>query len=95
MKSNLVTLGWLIFACARKHVHSVSFSLMMVLLQVDFMHLKYLIDRTPFLQRLERENDLSLMGRVKKNDDLQSFYQHYYSKYIQALQNAADNTDRA
>ncbi|KDP44405.1 hypothetical protein JCGZ_19420 [Jatropha curcas] len=26
---------------------------------------------------------------------MQSFYQHYYKKYIQALQNAADKADRA
>jgi hypothetical protein len=25
---------------------------------------------------------------------MQSFYQHYYKKYIQALQNAADKADR-
>ncbi|KAI4381254.1 hypothetical protein MLD38_007346 [Melastoma candidum] len=43
------------------------------------------------------ENDLTLMGRVKKSDarEMQSFYQHYYKKYIQALQNAADKADRA
>lgn len=36
------------------------------------------------------------MGRVKKSDarEMQSFYQHYYKKYIQALQNAADKADR-
>jgi len=26
---------------------------------------------------------------------MQSFYQHYYKKYIQALQNAADKADRS
>ncbi|GAV58028.1 hypothetical protein CFOL_v3_01564 [Cephalotus follicularis] len=37
------------------------------------------------------------MERVKKSDahEMQSFYQHYYKKYIQALQNAADKADRA
>ena len=43
-----------------------------------------------------QENDPTLMGRVKKSDarEMQSFYQHYYKKYIQALQNAADKADR-
>ncbi|GAV79140.1 LOW QUALITY PROTEIN: hypothetical protein CFOL_v3_22605, partial [Cephalotus follicularis] len=52
--------------------------------------------KTTLLQRLERENDPP-RGRVKKSDarEMQSFYQHYYKKYIQALQNAADKADRA
>jgi len=43
-----------------------------------------------------QENDPTLKGRVKKSDarEMQSFYQHYYKKYIQALQNAADKADR-
>ena len=43
-----------------------------------------------------QEHDPTLMGRVKKSDarEMQSFYQHYYKKYIQALQNAADKADR-
>ena len=43
-----------------------------------------------------QENDPTLMGRVKKSDarEMQSFYQHYYKKYIQALQSAADKADR-
>lgn len=37
-----------------------------------------------------------MQGRIKKSDarEMQSFYQHYYKKYIQALQNAADKADR-
>lgn len=49
----------------------------------------------PFPEFLQ-EHDPTLMGRVKKSDarEMQSFYQHYYKKYIQALQNAADKADR-
>lgn len=43
-----------------------------------------------------QENDPTLIGRMKKSDarEMQSFYRHYYSKYIQALQSAADKADR-
>lgn len=38
-----------------------------------------------------QENDTTLEGRAKSDArEMQSFYRHYYQKYIQALQNAAD-----
>lgn len=52
--------------------------------------------KTALLQRLERENETTLAGRSKSDArEMQSFYQHYYRKYIQALHNAADTADRA
>ncbi|KMZ71296.1 hypothetical protein ZOSMA_183G00290 [Zostera marina] len=53
--------------------------------------------KTALLQRLERENDPTLKGRVNRSDakEMRTYYQDYYKKYIQELQNAADKADRA
>ncbi|RZS17387.1 hypothetical protein BHM03_00049528 [Ensete ventricosum] len=42
------------------------------------------------------ENDPTLEGRLQKSDarQMQTFYQQYYKRYIQELQNSADKADR-
>lgn len=41
-----------------------------------------------------QEDETTLAGRTKSDArEMQSFYRHYYGKYIQALQNA-DKADR-
>ncbi|XP_022896502.1 callose synthase 1-like [Olea europaea var. sylvestris] len=52
--------------------------------------------KTALLQRLEKENVTTLNAR-KGSDarEMKNFYQHYYKKYIEALQYAADKADRA
>ncbi|KAK2977668.1 hypothetical protein RJ640_015665 [Escallonia rubra] len=69
---------------------------MCIFMQVSMRSVNVLFDAA-FLSCKVKENDPTLMGRVKKSDarEMQSFYQHYYKKYIQALQNAADKADRA
>jgi hypothetical protein len=46
---------------------------------------------------IPQENDPTLKGRVRQSDarEMQAFYRHYYKKYIQALQNASDQTYRS
>lgn len=42
-----------------------------------------------------QENEITLAGRSRSDArEMQNFYQHYYKKYIQALQKAADKADR-
>ncbi|KAL8122083.1 hypothetical protein AgCh_018717 [Apium graveolens] len=52
--------------------------------------------KTALIQRLGRENNATLTGRVKESDanEMQRFYQAFYKKYTQALQHAADEVDR-
>ncbi|XP_074275339.1 callose synthase 5-like isoform X1 [Silene latifolia] len=52
--------------------------------------------KTSLLQRLERDNASSLSHRIKKTDarEIESYYQHYYSQYIRAL-DQGEQADRA
>ncbi|GJV43514.1 callose synthase 3 [Tanacetum coccineum] len=51
--------------------------------------------KNALILQLERENEPTLMGRVKRSDalEIQSFYRHYQRKYIQAVQTSADKGD--
>ncbi|KAI9195751.1 hypothetical protein LWI28_017740 [Acer negundo] len=51
--------------------------------------------RTALLQRLDSDNDPTLLSRRSRSDarEMQSFYEHCYKKYIQALKNAAAEYD--
>ncbi|KAL2906822.1 Callose synthase 5 [Bienertia sinuspersici] len=52
--------------------------------------------KTSLIQRLERENTSSLPLRVKKTDarEIESYYKHYHSQYIRAL-DQGEQADRA
>ncbi|GAV75266.1 hypothetical protein CFOL_v3_18745, partial [Cephalotus follicularis] len=52
--------------------------------------------KTALLQRLARNRcSILYLSFLSDAREMQSFYQHYYKKYIQALQIAADKADRA
>ncbi|XP_078163571.1 callose synthase 3-like [Carex rostrata] len=53
--------------------------------------------KTALRQRLEKESDPSLVGKVRESDArlMKSFYKQYYRDYIQARQNVVDKADRA
>ncbi|PWA75022.1 callose synthase 5 [Artemisia annua] len=52
--------------------------------------------KTALLQRLERDDAISIDARVKKTDarEIESFYKQYYEKYVKAL-DQGDKADRA
>ena len=49
-----------------------------------------------YFLELVQEDETTLAGRQQISDarEMESFYQHYYKKYIQPLLNAADKDDR-
>jgi len=53
--------------------------------------------KTALLQRLERDADATFHARKLKSDarEMQNFYQLYYENYVKALDNVADQADRA
>ncbi|EMS53861.1 hypothetical protein TRIUR3_10710 [Triticum urartu] len=53
--------------------------------------------KTTLMLRLQKENAFTLESRVKPSDaqEMKSFYQDYYEKYIHALQNVVDKDDRS
>ncbi|KAL0464369.1 UNVERIFIED_CONTAM: Callose synthase 2 [Sesamum latifolium] len=60
------------------------------------LEIRFLSNAMELFNIYHEENETTLTAR-KGSDarEMKSFYQHYYRKYIEALQNAADKADRA